>query len=120
MSNSLRELQAWGIVQVVHTLGDRRDYFESIRDVWELSRLIVAERFQREIEPTMRVLGECVAEAEGRKADEPETWSRLANLHEFLRTLDAWREQLMAMSPHQMKRASKIGGKVAKLLRTGS
>ena len=120
VSNSLRELQAWGIVNVVHTLGDRRDYFESIRDVWELFRLIVAERFQREIEPTMRVLGECLAEAEGKKAEEPETQSRLSELHDLLTTLDAWRNQLMSMSPRQMKRASKIGGKVAKLLRTGS
>ena len=36
VSNSLRELQGWGIVRVVHVLGDRRDYFESVKDVWEI------------------------------------------------------------------------------------
>ena len=29
VSNSLRELQGWGIVRVVHVLGDRRDHFET-------------------------------------------------------------------------------------------
>src|SRR5574341_82916 len=50
VSNSLRELQAWGIVRVVHQLGDRRDHFESMRDVWEMFRIILEERKRREIE----------------------------------------------------------------------
>src|SRR4029077_19270979 len=43
VSTSLRELQNWGIVKIVHVMGDRRDHFESIHDVWELFRVIVAE-----------------------------------------------------------------------------
>src|SRR5678815_1219776 len=35
VSTSLRELQGWGIVRVVHVLGDRRDHFESLKDVWD-------------------------------------------------------------------------------------
>jgi DNA-binding transcriptional regulator GbsR (MarR family) len=30
ISTSLRELQNWGIVRVVHVLGDRRDHFEAL------------------------------------------------------------------------------------------
>src|SRR5689334_17871086 len=41
VSTSLRELQGWGIVRVVHILGDRRDHFESMKDVWEMFRIIV-------------------------------------------------------------------------------
>jgi DNA-binding transcriptional regulator GbsR (MarR family) len=120
VSTSLRELQAWGIVKVVHTLGDRRDNFESIRDVWQLFRAIVAERFQREIEPTLGVLAECVAEAEGQSGDEEDTLQRLTELHGFFQTLESWRRQVLDMSPREMKRASKIGSKVRRLLRTGS
>jgi len=122
VSTSLRELQAWGIVNTVHTLGDRKDYYESIHDVWQLFRAIVAQRFQREIEPTLRVLGECVAEAqsEGKTVEDKDTFDRLNELYEFFSTLDSWRGQLLEMSPREMKRASKIGGKVAKLLRSGS
>ena len=119
VSTSLRELQAWGIVKVVHALGDRRDYFESIRDVWQLFRAIVAERFQREIEPTLGVLAECVAEAEHSRGEE-DTLQRLTELHGFFQTLESWHRQVADMSPREMKRAAKIGSRVRKLLRTGS
>ena len=41
VSNSLRELQNWGIVKVVHVMGDRRDHFESMTDVWEMFRTVL-------------------------------------------------------------------------------
>src|SRR5215813_8360313 len=66
VSTSLRELQGWGIVRVVHVLGDRRDHFETLKDVWEIFRIVAEERKKREIDPTMRVLAQCVKEA---KAD---------------------------------------------------
>src|SRR5438874_10633819 len=63
VSNSLKELQGWGIVKVVHLMGDRRDHFESMKDVWELFRVVLEERKKREIDPTLAILKECVAEA---------------------------------------------------------
>ena len=62
VSTSLRELQGWGIVHLVHVLGDRRDHFESTKDVWEIFRTVSEERKRREIDPTLRVLAECVQE----------------------------------------------------------
>src|SRR5882724_3971815 len=62
VSTSLRELQGWRIVRVVHVLGDRRDHFESTKDVWEIFRIVAEERKRREIDPTLAVLGECVQE----------------------------------------------------------
>ena len=38
VSTSLKELQGWGIVKRVHVLGDARDHFESMKDVWEMFR----------------------------------------------------------------------------------
>ncbi len=64
VSTSLKELQSWGIVRMVHILGDKRDHFESIKDVWELFRVVLNERKRREIDPTMQMLDECIAEAE--------------------------------------------------------
>jgi DNA-binding transcriptional regulator GbsR (MarR family) len=119
-STSLRELQAWGIVKVAHVLGDRRDYFESIQDVWELFRVIVAQRFQREIEPTLSVLETLVDEAGEKGSEDANIRERLVNLHEFFKTLDSWRRQMLDMSPREIRRAAKIGSKVRRLLRTGS
>src|SRR5436853_5310976 len=48
VSTSLKELQNWGIVRIVHVMGDRRDHFESMKDVWEMFRTILDERKKRE------------------------------------------------------------------------
>src|SRR5436853_295070 len=53
VSNSLRELQGWKIVKIVHVLGDRRDHFQSMKDVWEMFRIILDERKKRETDPTL-------------------------------------------------------------------
>src|SRR5580658_8992757 len=58
VSTSLKELQGWGIVRMVHILGDKRDHFESIKDVWEMFRVVLNERKRREIDPTMQILDE--------------------------------------------------------------
>src|SRR5438874_10064426 len=63
VSNSLRELQGWRIVKLVHVLGDKRDHFESMRNVWEMFRIVLDERKRREVDPTIAILEECIAEA---------------------------------------------------------
>src|SRR5688572_9022099 len=63
VSNSLRELQGWGIVRLAHVMGDRRDHYESMKDVWEMFRTIMDERKKREADPTLQMLRECVGEA---------------------------------------------------------
>jgi len=62
VSTSLRELQGWGIVKLVHVLDDKRDHFESMKDVWEVFRLVPDERKKPEIDPALNVLRECIAE----------------------------------------------------------
>src|SRR5215217_796478 len=63
VSNSLKELQNWGIVRVTHVMGDRRDHFESMKDVWEMFRIILDERKKRETDPTLHLLRELSAAA---------------------------------------------------------
>ena len=114
VSNSLRELQAWGIVKVTHVLGDRRDYFESVTDIWQLFKIILAERWRREIEPTLVVLDQCLAEV---KSNDAPTQERLRELETFFRTAESWYEQLQEMDPAEMKRVARMGGKLRRLLR---
>src|SRR2546421_6156826 len=77
VSTSLRELQGWGIVRVVHVLGDRRDHFESIKDVWEIFRIVSEERKRREVDPTLNVLAECVGEVKSNPQGDAYTRGRL-------------------------------------------
>src|SRR5437667_7235793 len=83
VSNSVKELQGWGIVKLVHVMGDKRDHFESMKDVWEMFRIVLDERKRREIDPTLKLLRECIAEAEKAKQTDKYTAGRLRDLADF-------------------------------------
>ncbi|MDQ6883607.1 MAG: MarR family transcriptional regulator [Candidatus Dormibacteraeota bacterium] len=107
VSTSLRELQGWGIVRVTHTLGDRRDYFESMGDVWEMFQVILEERKRREIDPTIGVLRECVAS--GNKADAATT-QRLGELLDFMETMEGAYREAKSLSMADLRRFLKLRG----------
>ncbi len=119
VSTSLKELQGWGIVKLVHLPGDKRDHFESIKDVWEMFRVVLDERKKREIDPTLRMLAECIAEAEADKATDEYTETRLRELHKFFETTIAWYLQVRNWPTASMVKFVKLGDKVLKLLRIG-
>src|SRR5215470_10682460 len=77
VSTSLKELQGWGIVKLVHVLGDKRDHFESMKDVWEMFRVVLDERKRREIDPTLAILRSCISEVENDKQTDQYTQQRL-------------------------------------------
>lgn len=119
VSTSLRELQGWGIVRVVHVLGDRRDHFESVKDVWEIFRIVSEERKRREIDPTLRVLQECVSELKGAGAANAYTRERLEQMLDFLTTTSSLFEELVHMPAPTLKGMAKLRGKLKSLFGTG-
>ena len=119
VSTSLKELQGWGIVRVVHVFGDRRDHFESIKDVWELFRVVLDERKKREIDPTLSVLRDCVIEAERAGKSEEYARERLASLLEFMEVTTRFYEQLRRMPTAAMIKLVKMGDRLKKLLGIG-
>ena len=116
VSTSLRELQGWGIVRVVHVLGDRRDHFESIKDVWEIFRIVSEERKRREIDPTLRVIGECVSELKSNPNGDVYTRERLESMLEFLTAMTGLFEEILRMPTPALKGVVKLRGKVITLL----
>ncbi len=116
VSTSLRELQGWGIVRVVHVLGDRRDHFESVKDVWEIFRIVSEERKRREIDPTLRVLRECVEELRSAGASDAYTRERLESMLELLTAMTSLFEEVMRMPASTLKGVAKLRGKVISLL----
>jgi DNA-binding transcriptional regulator GbsR (MarR family) len=116
VSTSLRELQGWGIVRVVHVLGDRRDHFETLKDVWEIFRIVAEERKKREIDPTLRVLSECVKEVKANSHGEANTAERLEAMLEFLTVMTGLFEEILRMPMPALKGVVKLRGKVVTLL----
>src|SRR4051812_30447163 len=119
VSTSLRELQGWGIVRVVHVLGDRRDHFESIKNVWEIFTVVAQERRRREIDPTLRVLHECVDELKRTGGSSNYTRERLAEMLEFLTVTSGLFDELVHMPVATVRGISRLRGKLKLLLASG-
>jgi len=115
VSNSLKELLGWGIIKRVHILGDSRDHYESLKDVWELFRTVLDERKKREIDPTLATLRECLAEAEADKAGSAHTREKLRELTDFFETTSGWYAQIRAWPTPVLARFLKLGGRIRKL-----
>lgn len=59
VSMNLTKLVEWGLVHRVHRKGDRKEYFASITDLWEMFTLVAKQRKQREIDPILSSLRKC-------------------------------------------------------------
>ena len=115
VSNSLRELQNWNLARVVHLMGDRRDHFAAAQDPWELLRIIVRERKAREFDPTIQVLGECIADP-GFAAQDPAVQKRMRDTLGLMQTLSAWAEQMLSLESTTLAKVAKLGAKVQSLV----
>src|SRR5687768_5443403 len=109
VSNSIRELQGWGIVKLVHVMGDRRDHFESMKDAWEMFRAVLDERKKREIDPTLVMIRECRAELDKEKQKDAYTEERLKSLQEFFETTSAWYDQVRQWPTQALVKFVKLG-----------
>jgi DNA-binding transcriptional regulator GbsR (MarR family) len=118
VSTSLKELQNWNLIRVAHVLGDRRDYFETSSDVWELFRTIVRERKQREFDPTVRLLQDLVAQPAF--ADEPpDAQDRLRETLRFMDALGSWSSEMLRLTPSTLEKVLRMGATVQRFLRPG-
>jgi DNA-binding transcriptional regulator GbsR (MarR family) len=120
VSTSLKELQSWRIVRLVHMMGDKRDHFETMKDVWEMFRIVLDERKRREIDPTVELLEECIAEAAQSKESDAHAEERLRELHRFFETTTAWYLPVSKLPGSALVKFLSAGDKVFKSLGIGS
>ena len=121
VSTSLKELQGWHIVRLVHVMGDRRDHFESLADVWEMFQIVLDERKRREIDPTMRVLRECLEAVGAEHPTDRQLRERLQAMLDFFETMSSWYQQIRRLPQGAVIKFVKMGAKVQQFLgRSGS
>ncbi|HLF96209.1 MAG TPA: MarR family transcriptional regulator [Methylococcaceae bacterium] len=119
VSTSLRELQSWGLVRLLHVKGDRRDHFEALGDLWETFFAIVENRKRRELDPTLSVLRDCCLECADDQATDPLTKQRIVAATEFLEKLLTWYDQVKRLPRAVLLKIIELGGKVEQLLKLG-
>lgn len=116
VSNSIRELQAWNLIKLVHVLGDRRDHFETSTDIWELARTIVRERKEREILPTVALLKNLLDSPEF-MLDGVDRAARIREMLLMLESLTVWTDEMLRLDSETLTKVLKLGAKIQKLIR---
>src|SRR3984957_20587041 len=114
VSTSLRELQNWQLVHATHQMGDRRDFFSTSHDVWQLFLTVLQQRVEREIEPTIAALGRLVTEAHAEK--QPGVTARIAGMHAFLDEIHGWYQQMAKLPPSTLRSLIGLGAGITKWL----
>jgi DNA-binding transcriptional regulator GbsR (MarR family) len=114
VSTSLRELQNWQLIHATHQMGDRRDFFSTSHDVWQLFLTVLQQRVEREIEPTIATLGRLATEARAEK--QPEVTARIVGMLAFLREIHGWYQQMTKLPPNTQRRLLNLGAGVTKWL----
>ena len=116
VSNGLRELQGWRLIRVVHVLGDRRDHFETLKDVWEMFAVMMDERRRREFDPTRKVLQACIEEMARTGSEEPATREAISQMLDFFEVMTAFHDQMRCIPASQMKQLVHSAKKLQQVL----
>ena len=116
VSTSLKELQNWNLVQVDNRIGDRRDYFHTSSDVWQLFLTIVEQRVEREILPTVTMLRRCAAEIRNERPNQPVVAARITAMQTFLEELHGWYGQIKDLPLASLRSIIRVGGGITRIL----
>lgn len=95
-SMNLRELVNWGLIRRTHHRGDRKEYFDAERDVWQMFETIMRERRRREVLPIMETIERCISmitaddgKPPSRSAKEASTYhKRFSDIREFCEVMN--------------------------------
>jgi len=115
VSIGLKELQSWNLVRLQHKPGDRRDYFATPDDIWQIVRTLVEERKKREIDPTMTLLREVLMQ-EPASVEERHAQERMREMHDLFELLTGWYADVQRLDTERLVQLLTLGSKVQKIL----
>ena len=115
VSNSLKELNGWGLLRTIQKLGDRKDHFATLDDPWEMFRIVGNERKRREMDPTAAMLAECLAEQKKARKEDLHTEQRLFDMKDFFDETMGCFDKLNALPTSTLRKLTKMTDKVLKL-----
>ena len=118
VSMGLKELQSWRLVKLLHQPGDRREYFEPPKDVWDIFKALLEERRRREVEPTLSMLRDALLETPATGADIV-AQQRMREMYELIELSSSWFDDVQRLSPETLTSLMKMGSTVGKLLDVG-
>ncbi len=117
VSVGLKELQSWKLIRLVHYPQDRRDYFTTPEDVWQIFKTLIEEKRRREVEPTLSMLRDTLL-VKPEDKEEQYAQERIHEMHELIDLASNWFDDVQKLSPETLAKLMKLGSKVNRLLET--
>jgi DNA-binding transcriptional regulator GbsR (MarR family) len=115
-SMSLRALCDWGLIRRLHKRGERREYFLSLSDVWEMFSIIASERKRRELDPVLETIKQCqrmleagtIGKAAATQENVRVTRDRLAGMEQFMSVTNKIFQQFVSNAKAGLSRVVKV------------
>ncbi len=114
VSMGLKELESWGLVKLQYHPGDRKEYFTTPGDVWDIFKTLAVQRKKRELDPTLTMLRNSLL-TNDEKSD-PKTAQKIKEMHDFMEDISRWFEDIHTMNPQHLKKLMKMGKKIQQVL----
>ena len=112
VSNSLKELVGWKLIRRVPIPGDRREHYAAETDVWEMAIRIAQGRKEREINPAMSAIADCLAKARNEKGLDPTILTRMEDMQAFVSTVDTWSNQMLEVPKDKLSMLMKMAARL--------
>lgn len=116
VSMGLKELQSWRLVKMSHQAGDRKEYFSTLGDVWDIFKAVAAERHRREVEPTGTILREIMMDREEGNASDQYAHQQIEKMYDLLEMANILFEHLDNLTPERLRSAIGVATAVQKTL----
>lgn len=113
VSMGLKELDSWQLIRLKHIPDDRREYFTTPDDIWEIVRTVVEQRRKREIEPTMTVLRDILLEQPA-NSDEQVAKDKIMEMHNMIEMITEWYQQFQKMDNERMQQMMSMAPALSK------
>lgn len=115
VSMGLKELKAWRLVQPASVPGDRREYWTTPKDAWEVFRLLIEERRRREVDPTLSMLRETLM-ADPSSDEDRYAQARMQEMHDLIELLNNWVDEMNGLPSKTLVRMLKLGRRIRQVL----
>lgn len=115
VSMSIKELNSWNLLRITSHPGDRKDYFNTPDDIWEIARTLIDERRKREIDPTLSMLRNLLL-VENTDNDDSYGMTRIKEMHDLIELMVGWSNEMQTLQSSRIKRLFKLGSSVNRVL----
>ncbi|MRX26826.1 GbsR/MarR family transcriptional regulator [Kangiella sp. HZ709] len=115
VSMGIKELQSWNLLRMISIPGDRKDYFTTSDDIWELARTLIEERRKREVDPTLSMLRGLLLQRDDTQENDYAI-NRMQEMHDLIELFVSWFTDMQSLNSKRLKKLMKLGSGVNKVL----